>query len=127
MKDIFIKPTKRTPFVNLSDGSIQIIGRSILENSAEFYKPIFEWIKKYSTTIHTSTQIDLNFEYINTSSTKWVFNILKTLGKNREIKDMMKINWYYEVGDDDMFELGKIFKSLVKSPFTFIETEEKKE
>ena len=50
--------------------------------------------------------------------------MLKILGKRHEIKDIMKINWYYEEGDDDMAELGRIFKSLVKSPFTFIKTKE---
>lgn len=124
MEDFVIKSTHRTPYVHLKDGLIQIIGRSIPENPSVFYKPIYDWIVNYSETMHTHTQIDLNFEYINTSSTKWVFNMLKILGKKHEIKDMMKINWYYEEGDDDMAELGRIFKSLVKSPFTFIETEE---
>ena len=36
----------------------------------------------------------------------------------------MEINWHYEVGDDDMYELGQFFQPYISIPMNFIETEE---
>jgi hypothetical protein len=36
----------------------------------------------------------------------------------------IQVSWFYEEGDDDMFDLGKILKSLVPSDFKFIEIPE---
>jgi hypothetical protein len=116
--------TKDTPFVKLEHGLIEVRGRSISEDPKVFYSPVFDWIKQYVKNPADPTIIDLRFEYINTSSTKWVFNILKLIGEEFDRKKDIHISWYYENGDDDMLELGKIFESLVKRPFTFVETEE---
>jgi len=34
------------------------------------------------------------------------------------------ITWYYEIGDDDMCELGFILRSLVDCPFVVVEVNE---
>ena len=123
---IKIRATKKTPGVELDDGKIVFDGRSIPEDPNKFYKPIYEWIKQYSNEEITPTRIDLKFEYINTSSTKWVYAVLKEIGMNQNLADKVEIKWYFEEGDDDMQELGYILKSMVLCPFVLIETEEKK-
>lgn len=123
-KSIKIDATRKTPAVSLDKGHILIDGRSIPEDSNRFYQPIYDWIKDYSDEDLTPTRIDLNFEYINTSSTKWVFAVLKELGTNPRLNDKVEINWFYEEGDDDMEELGYILKSMVPHRFSIIETEE---
>ena len=121
---IEIDSTKKTPAVLLDRGRICIDGRSIPEDSTRFYKPIYDWIKEYSEDEITPTRIDLNFEYINTSSTKWVFAVIKELGMNKDLVGKLDINWYFEEGDDDMEELGYILQSLVPDKIKIIETEE---
>jgi len=124
MKDILIKPTRKSPLVNLKQGYIEFSGRSIPEDPAEFFKPVVRWIKEYAKALADHTTIDLKFEYINTASTKWIYNILKTLGEIEGHQKKIVINWHYETGDDDMYELGHVLKKLVLSPFNFIEVEE---
>ena len=121
---ISIEPTKKTPAVLLDRGVINIGGRSIPEDSTMFYSPIVEWIRNYADDEATPTRVDLNFEYINTSSTKWVFAALRELGRNKRLNNMVEVNWYFEEGDDDMEELGYILKSLMPGNFKIIETEE---
>lgn len=121
---ISIEPTKKTPAVLLDRGVINIGGRSIPEDSTLFYSPIVDWIRNYAVDEVTPTKVDLNFEYINTSSTKWVFAVLRELSKNDRLSRMVEVNWYYEEGDDDMEELGYILKSLLPDNFRIIETEE---
>ena len=124
MADLHIMATRKSPLVHLQDGKLHFSGRTIPENPAEFFKPVMDWVKEYARGMADHTIIDLNFEYINTASTKWIYNILKTLGEVEGHQKKMVVNWHYEVGDDDMYELGHVLRKVVESPFNFIEVEE---
>ena len=117
------EPTKRTPRIVLEPGRIFIIGRSIPENPGDFYRPVYEWISIYTSINGSRTTVELGFEYINTSSTKWIYNIIKKIATIENLKSNVRIIWYYDKGDDDMGELGSILKSMVECPFIVIETE----
>ena len=45
----------------------------------------------------SEVMIDLGFEYINTSSTKWIYNIIKELSVMQEIFSDFMVTWYYEI------------------------------
>jgi SiaC family regulatory phosphoprotein len=117
------EPTRRTPRIMLEPGRIFIVGRSIPVNPGEFYRPVYDWISRYVRVNGNKTRIELGFEYINTSSTKWIYNIIKEIAGMANLTDNARILWYYDQGDDDMCELGFILKSLVECPFFVIETE----
>lgn len=119
-------PTKRTPWIILKPGRIFIMGRSIPENPSDFYKPVQEWISEYARNCNEKSVIDLGFEYINTSSIKWIFTILRELSEMKEIAKKAKVTWYFEQGDEDMCELGFILRSLVECPFLVLEVVEMK-
>jgi len=124
MTKLVIEPTKKTPWVILEPGRIMIIGRSISENPGEFYRSIHEWITTYSADSEKMTNIKLGFEFINTTSIKWVYAILKELGKIPDMPFRAKISWFYEEGDEDMCDLGFILRSLVTCPFHIIEVDD---
>jgi hypothetical protein len=113
--------TKRTPRIILEPGRIFIMGRSIPDNPTEFYRPVYDWISKFVTDNTHKTRIDFGFEYINTSSTKWIFTILKELSEMKNLAEYATVTWYYEQGDDDMCELGFILRSYVDCPFLLVE------
>jgi hypothetical protein len=117
-------PTKRTPWIILEPGRIFIMGRSIPENPGDFFRPIREWISEYAKHNIEKSKIELGFEYINTSSTKWIFTILRELSEMKEIVKNASVTWYYEHGDEDMCELGFILRSLVECPFIVVEVDE---
>jgi len=117
------EPTKRTPRIVLETGRIFIVGRSIPENPGEFYRPVYEWISRYVQINGHKTSIELGFEYINTSSTKWIYNIIKEIAQMKNLAENVRIIWYYDMGDEDMCELGFILKSLVDCPFFVVESE----
>lgn len=125
MDSLRLENTSKSPSVNLISGLIEIKGRSIPENPKKFYKPIYDWIKKYGINPEPVTTINLNFEYIDTSSSKWVLDLLRLLDDiNGKSNTEIKVNWYYEEGDYDMFDLGMHLKSFINIDFEFIETEE---
>jgi hypothetical protein len=124
LDNLILEPTKKTPWIILEPGKVIILGRSILENPGEFYRPIHEWVSKYAGESGRITTVQLGFEFVNTTSIKWVYAILKELAKIPDINVRAKISWYYEEGDEDMCDLGFILKSLVNCPFTIIEVED---
>jgi hypothetical protein len=117
-------PSKRTPWVILEPGRIFIMGRSIPENPGDFYRPVLEWISRYTRNYSGKTKIEFGFEYINTASTKWIYALLKELADLKDIALNAGVTWYYEQGDEDMGELGFILRSLVECPFAVIEVQE---
>ncbi len=116
-------PTKRTPWIILERGRIFIMGRSIPENPTDFYRPVREWISEYARDYFGKSRIEFGFEYINTSSIKWIFTILRELSEIKEIVKNAEVIWYYEHGDEDMSELGFILRSLVECPFLVVEVD----
>ena len=121
MKQLFIEGTKNSPRVELNpSGEIKIQGRCIMEDSSKFFNPIFLWVK-YATC--KTINIEINLEYINTSSVKQLFSLLLLVKSNHNFRNIY-VNWYYEEGDDDNFELGKDIESVTKLPIDFFEYKE---
>ena len=123
MEKLLINKTSKSPYVSLDNGLFQFSGRSIPEDSKKIFKPIIDWIKCYRPENEFKTIVNFNFDYLDTSSSKCVFDILKALDDIYDKGHDMSINWYYEEGDDDMLDLGIHLKSFIKSPFNFIESE----
>lgn len=121
----FVKePSKRTPWIILEPGRVFIMGRSIPDNPGEFYLPVHKWVSDYVQKYNGKSKIEFGFEYINTSSTKWIYTILKEFSKMKGILNNASVIWYYEQGDEDMSELGFILRSLVECPFLVVEVNE---
>jgi hypothetical protein len=118
------EPSKRTPWIIMEPGKIFIMGRSIPENPGEFYRPVHEWLSMFAQSYSDDTKIRFAFEYLNTSSTKWVYTILKELSDKKDLIKNTHITWYYEHGDEDMCELGFILCTLIDCPFVVVEVEE---
>lgn len=116
MESLVIEATKYSPRVELNPtGSINIEGRSIVEDSVKFFDPILKWVKTCSAE---SLNVDIKLEYINTSSSKQLFNLFKLIKVNYSTSNV-KVKWYYEEGDEDTLELGKEFESETNLPFDF--------
>jgi hypothetical protein len=116
-----IDGTKNTPGVHFRSGKISISGRSILEDSNLFYQPLCDLLEDYTRRNGKFTQIDLNFEYLNCSSTRCLAEMLKKLEKLYLGGNIFTINWYYPCDDESMRDMGQIMKSLTSLPFNIIE------
>jgi hypothetical protein len=123
MESISIEGTSKTPTVNLdpSSGTIEIKGRSIPENSIEFYRPLVEWLDEYAKNPQKKTTVNVQLEYFNTSSSKCILDIFKKLETIKKARNEVIINWYYEEDDEDMLEAGEDYESIIRVPFKMIE------
>ncbi|MCX7862514.1 MAG: DUF1987 domain-containing protein [Bacteroidales bacterium] len=125
MDPIVIEGTPKTPSVNFNatTGVLEIKGRSIPENSIEFYKPLIEWIEKYGSAPQPKTIVNIQLEYFNTSSSKCILDVFKRLEAIVNNGHDVLINWHYEEDDEDMLEAGEDYQSIIKVPFKMIEVE----
>ncbi len=126
MENISIKATPKTPTVDFiaESGKVEIKGRSIPENSIEFYKPLVDWLDSYAADPKEETEVNIQLEYFNTSSSKCILDVFKKLEAIHKDGHNVKINWYFEEDDEDMLEAGEDYQSIIKIPFKMIETEE---
>jgi hypothetical protein len=123
MEPIIIEGTPKTPSVKFdaSEGIFEIKGRSIPENSVEFYKPLNEWLDNYMQIPLDKTVVNIRLEYFNTSSSKCILDVFKRLEAIHKSKHDVEINWFYEEDDEDMLEAGEDYDSIIKVPFKMIE------
>jgi hypothetical protein len=123
MESIFIEGTLKTPMVKFDGktGIVEIKGRSIPENSIEFYKPLVDWLEEYAKKPLDKTQVNVQLEYFNTSSSKCILDVFKKLEAIHKAKHEVVINWYYEEDDEDMLEAGEDYESIIRVPFKMIE------
>jgi hypothetical protein len=123
MEPISIEGTAKTPTVNFNaeNGIMEIKGRSIPENSIEFYKPLVDWLDEYAKSSKGLTQVNIQLEYFNTSSSKCILDVFKKLEVIHKGAGEVLINWYYEEDDEDMLEAGEDYESIIRVPFKMIE------
>ena len=119
--ELHIEPTKRTPWIVLEHGRIFIMGRSIIENPGVFYEPVHKWVTEHVRKSKGRTKVDLGFDFINSGSTKWLYILLRELSGMEDLSHKASVSWYYEEGDEDMKELGRIIKSLMECPFRLVQ------
>jgi len=94
---------------------LELFGRSIPENPELIFKRLDGWI-----TLHfeksSSLAVNIQLEYINSGSSKYLYEILKKLtGYSRNGKDL-KIKWLYEEDDEAMLELGEHYRDTAGIP-----------
>jgi hypothetical protein len=125
MENLTIQPGPKTPFIELNvAGMVELKGKSIPENSTEFYKPVFDWLDEYANSPSASTKVLVQLEYFNTSSSKCILDIFRKLENiHKSGKSNVSIAWLYDADDEDMLETGEDYSSIVKVPFVFAKSE----
>jgi hypothetical protein len=125
MESLVLEGTNKTPAISFSDatGLLELKGRSIPENAIEFYKPLIKWIDDYATSPKENTQVNVQLEYFNTSSSKCILDLLKKLEPIHSKGVKITINWHYEEDDEDMLEAGEDYQAIIKVPFQMVPIE----
>jgi len=122
MESLIIEPGVKTPSVSFvaKSGLLELKGRSIPENSVEFYRPVFEWLDQYSIYPAAKTELRVQLEYFNTSSSKCLLDIFRKLNQlHSGGKSAVAVKWFYEEQDEDMKEAGEDYQTLITVPFSF--------
>jgi hypothetical protein len=122
MQSLNLSKKTKTPEVTFDPekGKFEILGRSIPENSVDFYQPLLTWLDDYLIKPNDSTRFTVKLEYFNTSSSKCLIDIFRKLESLYLQEQDVVIFWYYEEEDEDMKESGEDFKDILKVPIEMV-------
>ncbi len=94
---------------------LELIGRSIPENPELIYKRFDDWL-----TVHfkknNGLNVNIKLEYINSGSSKYLFEILKKLAAIKRSGKPVIMKWLYEEDDEGMLELGIHYRDTAGIP-----------
>ncbi len=126
MDKLVIRGDKKTPYIvfDPAKNELKMEGRSIPEDTVSFYEPILKWIEEYiKSERKVTTNLHINLEYFNTSTSRYLFGIFKILEPYHIKGNSILIHWYYEKDDFEMLESGEDYASILKIPFKMIPVE----
>lgn len=111
-----VDKTKTSPYIliNYITGDVTIKGRSFMSSPYIFYKNLTIKLNLIQTL---SINFNIQLDYCNTVSIKTILEFLK-LAKE---KFNININWYYDLDDEDMKNVGRIFENILQVDFNIIE------
>ncbi len=120
-----IKETMHTPAVKIfpDERRIVISGQSRLEDPSFFYEELTVLLDENLNDFRTHASVDFILHYMNSSSSKWLFHILKGIQTKFQGKKIITVNWFYDNDDESMLEAGEVFQSLLSLPFNLVETD----
>ncbi len=125
LKPLVLEATDKTPFVRLDKDThnFEFRGNMYPEDIREFFRPILNWIDLYIKNPSQKTYVDLQFEYLNSSSEKMVFYLIEKFQDLFDAGYEVIMRWYYETDDEEMYEEGLEISEKVDIPFEFYEVE----
>lgn len=130
MQKLYIKPTKATPEIDFSPRENRFIirGNSSPEDVRALYYPVTEWIKLFiddvlegefpEFTEANPIKLIISLSYFNSSSAKFLYDILAELKRLLPGK-LIKVDWQYEEGDNDMKDAGADMSTLAGIDFSY--------
>lgn len=120
MEDLIIDKTAKTPEVEflVLEKKLTLSGRSIPENSIQFYERLLTWTHDFCATNPGAMEVHVKLEYFNTSSSKCLMDLLKRV---EQCECGGEVYWYYEEEDEDMQEAGEDYSAIIQLPFKLVE------
>lgn len=135
MKNLIIPGTDFTPKVNfiVDTGYLELAGVSRPEDVAGFYEEILDWLKELENSVVEKSalrynlaelKLEIKLSYFNSSSSKYLIMMLRHFKNLIDSGIQVKIDWFYEEGDDKMMEDGEDLAEAVELEFNYIEMED---
>ena len=119
MEPIDIKMTSCSPAIRFEPESatLFIAGESYPENSFEFYEPVMDWLQDNMDGL-ASLNLDINVNYMNSSSTKCMLDLLDLMEEAAQAGKPVSARWRYDPDNSRAMELAEEFLDEVSFPFT---------
>ena len=125
MKILSSEKTQYSPAMNFNatTGICVIEGESYPENARSIYLPVLEWLEEYKKAGITNLPMKFrfSFDYLNSLSLKYVYDILKKLESFSDSGITFDITWDYHKDDEETRENGEEFAKIFKFNFKLIQ------
>lgn len=133
MKSFNIAGNTVSPTVdfNLETRVLEISGYSRPENVRDFYFPLIQWLEDLNAVQSKNRSMNISVEpftfkfkfiYFNSSSAKFIYDIVILLNGFQKDGFPIKIYWFYDADDDELREAGEELSDMANVPFFYVET-----
>ncbi|MDF1570764.1 MAG: DUF1987 domain-containing protein [Bacteroidales bacterium] len=114
MEKLEITGTAKTPTIIMDavSGELLFEGRSNPENANELYEPVIRWLDRYVEQPAAHTHLKLNLELFNTSSSKYILEVLKKIRYLADNNHPFNVTWMYEDDDLEMIDTAEAFEMM---------------
>lgn len=118
MKPLKIEAAIDTPEIIFDPATniFSMSGISHPENAKEFYEEILDWLDEFYQEIDRKKGqkiiVDLNFKYINSSSYKYLREIMKKVANIKRNGVNIEVIWNYQEDDEDLLNEGMVLFEL---------------
>lgn len=118
--DLNLEPTPSTPAVqgNWQDGILRMAGESYPENTYEIFDEIISWVEAYLEDTDQPLRVDLQLNYLNTSSIRAMIDIFDRLQTAHDDGRELEVRWLYDSRNPRSAEMGEEFKEDYSFAFT---------
>ncbi len=122
MEHLVLEKSSDTLGINFNHetGELDICGSSYPENTSEFFEPVIDWISNYMLEITGPITVNFCLDYLNSSSVKFVSDIVDRLANYFMSGGVVTVNWYFQSDDEDIEEMGEDLKVETQMPFNVI-------
>ncbi len=132
MQKLYISPTPISPEIHFSpeENIFLIRGTSSPEDVRALYYPVIEWTEKFINDIlegkyknyssENPLTLQADFEYFNSSSAKFLYDIFLELKRLSPAGIPVVIEWFYDEEDIDLKEAGADIALLAEMEFSYI-------
>jgi hypothetical protein len=97
------------------NNKLELVGRSIPENPELIFRRLEEWLT-FHFEKNNALDVSIQLEYINSGSSKYLYEILKRLTGYGKSGKAVKMKWLYEEDDEGMLELGEHYRDTAGIP-----------
>ena len=94
---------------------LELVGRSIPENPELIFRRLEDWITLQFEK-NNGLDVSIQLEYINSCSSKYLYEVLKRLTGYGRSGKLVKLKWLYEEDDEAMLELGEHYRDTAGIP-----------
>jgi hypothetical protein len=117
----YIQRTKTTPSAIINDGYMKISGNAMPVEDQSFFGVINKQLNRYIKEPANKTSVDISLTHVNAGSKKQIINLFNQLEVLGSLGFIVEVNWYYEVDNDDVKELGEIIENMFNIQVNLIE------
>ena len=130
MQEINLEATEKSPAIRFDPDKkkFEMLGNSRPENVRDFYIPVLDRLRDNFEEVLKTPEHEkeepikfvFKLEYFNSSSAKFISDLLVLIGNYHRKGVPVKIYWYFQEGDEDMMEVGEDFSEMIDLSFQMV-------
>ena len=123
--DLSLQATIATPAVSTDwqAGWLRMTGESYPENTYEIFDQIITWVELFLTTAGRPLRLELELNYLNTSSIRAMIDIFDRLQEAHDAGCPASVVWLYDARNPRSAEMGEEFREDYTFDFAIREQE----